>query len=325
MIGDGQRALPVRGRDRSAEVFEDRLCVAPRHRHRRNPRHRTRLVHWNSLRPVKRRPAGRQRVAGDDEVVGDGAALDVARRAPRAPREDVALAITVIHRVGVDDQRRNAAPFSFPGLETAIAVGVRVADDGDLAAGVDALCDQSVVVLGVAAVGVDDIRGDIAGARHPEIGEARADAVRVLVDLVAVLRERRGPFQRLDHRHRHLFRPWQQHVVGVYLNTLEARTDELIVDVGGELGISGGGRRVGLRGQEAEVAGRAFRVEQVGHPRLDAALDGARSGGESGNAGGISLWRLVCRHSHGDQEDEGEGRPESFHDPSLPDAAPFGT
>ena len=39
---------------------------------------------------------------------------------------------------------------------------------------------------------------------------------------------------------------------------------------------------MGLRGQEAEVAGGAVRVEQVGHLRFEAALDGARRGGEPG-------------------------------------------
>ncbi len=325
VVGDGERALPVRRCDRSAEVFEDRLRIAPGHRHGRNPRHRTRLVHWNSLRPVKRRPARRQRVAGDDEVVGDGAALDVTRRAPRTLREDVALAVAVIHRVGVDDQRRDAAPLGLPGLETTIAVGVRVADDGDLAAGVDALCDQSVVVLGVAAVGVDDVRGDVAGARHAEIGEVRADSVRVLVHRVAVLGERRGPLDRLDHRHRDLFRPRHEHIVAVHLNTLEARAGKLVAHVRGELEVPGGGRRVGLRGQEAEVAGGAVRVEQVNQLCFEAALGGARRRGEPGNAGGVGWRRLVRRHRNGDQENEAEGRSESLHDPSFPDAEPFGT
>ena len=112
-----------------------------------------------------RRPARRQRIAGHAEVVDDAAALDVALRSPRSVRIGRAFPEAVVRGIGIDQDAGRAVLLRRQRLEAAIAVRHRVADQHDLAFDVDAVLREPVVVGRVAAAGVDDRRGDVAGRR----------------------------------------------------------------------------------------------------------------------------------------------------------------
>ena len=174
-IGDRQSALPGVWRRRAAELLEDRLDVAIRHRQGHHLRNRHRLRRGNARGAGERRPTRRERIARHDEVVGDAAALQMTGRTPRALRVHVALAVAVLRGIGVDDHRRRALAFGGQRLEAPVAVGIRVAHDHDLALRVDALRAQQVVVGGVAAVGVDGRRRHVArrGERRPGAADGR--------------------------------------------------------------------------------------------------------------------------------------------------------
>ena len=73
--------------------------------------------------------AGRERVAGIELRVDDGAALDAAHRAPGAVGECVALRGAVVFRIGVEDQGRGFVLFGELGFDAAIAFAVAGEDD----------------------------------------------------------------------------------------------------------------------------------------------------------------------------------------------------
>ena len=118
--------------------------------------------------PGNRGPARSQRIAGHHEVVGDRAALDVVFRAPRAVGNDLAFFESVFGRIAVDENRGRAFALRGERFESAIAVRIRVAHEDDLAFHIDAVLAQQIVVVRIAAVGVDHGRGDLAGDRHAE-------------------------------------------------------------------------------------------------------------------------------------------------------------
>jgi hypothetical protein len=272
VISDGQSPLPVVRRQRATQRLEDRLHLSPRHRNRRDARHRTRLCDGNALCIGQGGPARRERIARHQKVVGDRAALDVALRPPGAVRENLSLLEAVFHRVGVDEHRPDPAPLRLPRLEPAIAVGIRVADHGDLAAWIDPLTLQPVVVLGVAAVRVDHLAGNVARGRHAEVGRADVGIPRVLVDRDAVLTQRRLVGARLEHLHPHLPGPGQQHVVAVELDVLEPVLDEAVAGVERELVVLLAARGMRLLRQVAEVPRHVLGLERASELVLDGEL-----------------------------------------------------
>src|SRR4029077_18692001 len=107
-----------------------------------------------------RGPAGSLRVAGDHEVVGNRAAWDVILGAPRAIRIDLAFLVAVFLWIAVDEHRGGTFALGGERFESAIAIGIRVAHEDDFVFDADAVLAQQIVVFGIAAVGVDDRRGD---------------------------------------------------------------------------------------------------------------------------------------------------------------------
>jgi hypothetical protein len=87
----------------------------------------------------------------------------MALRSPRAVRIHLAFPIPVVGGIGIDKDAGGAALLRRQGLEAAIAVRDRVADERDLAAHIDALLCEPLVVSGVAAAGEHDLGGDVAG------------------------------------------------------------------------------------------------------------------------------------------------------------------
>ena len=175
-IRDGQPAAPGRRHLGSAERLEDHPRVPIRQRDADDLRDRDCFFRRNSSGARDGGPAGRQRVAGNQEIERDAAALDVAFGPPRARRIRLPLAESIVRRVRVDEDAGQAALLRRQRLEPAIAVGHGVADERDLAPEIDALGGQPVVVLRVPAAGVDDLAGDVAGCRERVVRGARDPA-----------------------------------------------------------------------------------------------------------------------------------------------------
>ena len=323
MVSDGQRPLPCLGRHRSVQTLQDRPCIPPGEGDSDDLRGRAGLLDRDSSSPQCRRPTGGQRVAGDDEIVGDGTPLDVTRRAPRSVRKDHTLAIAVLHGVGVDKESLDPASLGLPGLEAAVAVGDRVADDGDLPLGIDPLALEPVVVLGVAAVGVDHVRGDIARARHAEVGGPDIGAA-LFVFRVGILFQRRDIVVRFEHLDPDLAWPGEIDLVLVELDLLQPVLVETVADVVRQFVVSLRSRRVGLGGEDAEVSGGARRVEQLDKLALDCPLYPSRWLGEPRD-GWLRLFAVACKrnrqcqcsqHRRDEQGTESGDRRQTGHDPS---------
>src|SRR5262245_20431247 len=75
---DREGALPFFGRFRAVHVLEQRLGVTPGERQRDDLRQRTRFGRRDALGTGHRGPARRGWIAGNDEVIGNRAPLDVA-------------------------------------------------------------------------------------------------------------------------------------------------------------------------------------------------------------------------------------------------------
>ena len=182
----------------------------------------TRLLLADSVRARRRGPPRGERIARDDVVVRDAATLEMAVGPPRSLREDLTPRVAVLHRVGVDDDAGRAFPLRGQRLEPAIAVRIRVADDDDFALRIDTGRAQPIVVLGVAAVGVDDRRGDVTGRgeRQPRLADVLVRRVGIL--LVGLFLQRRHVASWRHHLHPHLARVRRQDVVAVNRHVLEA-------------------------------------------------------------------------------------------------------
>ena len=92
---DGKAALPALRRNRAVQLFEQRFGVTPRHGHRHDLRHRNGLLHGNAPSAIDGGPARRERITGNQEIVCDGAPLNVTFRPPRAIRKNLATLVPV--------------------------------------------------------------------------------------------------------------------------------------------------------------------------------------------------------------------------------------
>src|SRR5581483_9210173 len=189
-VAKRQSALPTLGSDGTIHVFKERLRILPGERQSHDLGQRNCLFDWNALRAWNRGPAWGQRVAWNHEVISDGAALNVALRSPRSLGEDFALLIPVLRRIAVDQDRGCAFALGGERLESAITVRIRVTHQHDLAFHVDAIFAKLGIVFGVAAVGVDHGRRNLAGNRHTRPGGTYTRILRVRVIFVRPLNER---------------------------------------------------------------------------------------------------------------------------------------
>src|SRR5258708_25149108 len=93
---EGQSSMPILGRKRSVDGFEQRLGVVPGERQRHDLWRRHRLLNRNALRAGDGCPSRSLRVAGDHEVVSDGPALNVIFGAPWAVGDDFTFFVSVL-------------------------------------------------------------------------------------------------------------------------------------------------------------------------------------------------------------------------------------
>ncbi len=283
-----------------------------RQRHDLGDRHGIRGV--DPPRPVDRRPARGQRIAGHDVVVGDAATLQVAGRSPRTLGEHLAPVGAVFGRIGVDDHRRRALAFGGERLEAAVAVGIRVADDDDLARRIDAVLAQQRVVGRVAAVGVDDRRGHVARRREGRPGAADRRLRRVRILGVGVLAQRRHVVARRHHFDLDAPRVRRQHVVTADGHVFEPLRPPLVGDVLGDLPGARRGRDVRLAREVAMPALDRSGVGQRAEAGLDRSLDGgARRREAVHRRAADSRWWTLARR--------GDERRERGRDPARPGGA----
>jgi len=125
----GQSALPILRGFRTVHVFEKRLGVAPRKRERGNFRERTRFFPRDVFCAGDGGPAWRGRIARNDVIVSDCAALDVTFRAPGAIGENFSFRVAIFRGIGINEQCGGAFMLGGERLEAAIAVRVRIADE----------------------------------------------------------------------------------------------------------------------------------------------------------------------------------------------------
>src|SRR5207302_7808649 len=126
-------ALPIFGSDGAVHVFEQGLGVMPGEWERHDLRSRDRFFDGNTFCAWDRGPSWSLRVAGDHEVVGDGAALDVIFGTPRTVGIDLAFLVSVLLWVAVDEHRGGAFALGGERFESAIAVGIGVAHENNFA------------------------------------------------------------------------------------------------------------------------------------------------------------------------------------------------
>ena len=170
-----QSAMEGRGRDRSAEPLQQFLRVAIRHRQYRDFQDRLCIGARQAFGPRHRSDTGRQRIAGIDRHVGDRAALYAVGVARAAFGIDVAFAIAVIGRIGIDDRADRAMFLRQLRLQPAPAD--TVARYRDLALHIDAAPGERLVIVRQAVIYVDEVSGDVAVALEGDIGGQRAGGV----------------------------------------------------------------------------------------------------------------------------------------------------
>ena len=152
VIGDWKRAAPRVGRDRACHRPEQRKRVGIRNRQNRNFRQGGRLTDLQALCVWGRAYAGRQRVAWVERHVGHRAALGAIFVAPRALRINVALVITVVAWVRIDEASDGSVFCRHLWLDATPRAAI--ARDHDPAFDIDPAALQFLVVLRNAVVHV---------------------------------------------------------------------------------------------------------------------------------------------------------------------------
>ncbi len=184
VISKRQRSLPLSRRGRSSEVLENRRGVSVGKRGDRNLRQLRRLGGRNALRIGQRRHRRYSRrggIARELEHVSDRSALCRARRAPRTLGVRVAAVVTVVLRIGINNDRSRSPLLRDEGLHSTEILPI--ADDDDLSADVHIHLFQLVEVFGRAVVCINNFRLCIARWRHAVIG---IDHARIILERIAL-------------------------------------------------------------------------------------------------------------------------------------------
>src|SRR6266581_6529439 len=124
VILDRQAALPILRSQGAVEVFEQWFGIVPGKRQGHDLGRGDCFFNGNTFCAGERGPSGSERVAGNDEVVGDGAALNVIFGPPRAVGIDLAFLVSIFLRIAVNHDGGGAFTLSSESLESAIAVRV---------------------------------------------------------------------------------------------------------------------------------------------------------------------------------------------------------
>src|SRR6202041_672822 len=166
VVLDRKSALPVIWSDWAVHMGEQRFGVVPGKWQRHDLWDRHCLLDRNSFGARHRGPSRSERIAGHHEIVCDGAALDVILRTPGAFGDDLTFLVSVFGWIAVDENSGCAFAFGGERFESAVTVGIRVADEDNFTFDVDTLLAEKFVIFGIAAVSVDEWRGYFARSGH---------------------------------------------------------------------------------------------------------------------------------------------------------------
>ena len=254
VILDGQPALPVVGGDRAVHISEQGLGVVPGKRQRHDLRNRNCFLDGNALGAGNGGPSGGERIAGHHEVVSDGAALNVILGAPGAVGSDFALLVSVFGGIAVNKDGGRAFALGGERLETAIAVGIRVAHEHYLAFDVDALLAEQIVVFGIAAVSVDERGSDLAGRGHATPCGADAFVLQARIAGDGQLAQDGAVMNGRNHFKRSGFWIAAVNVVAADDDVFEAFGAPLVGDVASQFVVARGAGDVRFGGEEVMLA-----------------------------------------------------------------------
>src|SRR6185437_1253348 len=160
VISERQATLKTARTQWAFELRQDRSRNVVSNRLHGDAREVGRFFRFQTRRTGDRWLAGRQWIAGIVEQILHRAALARCDRTPRSFRINIALHVTVVFRIGVDDATDRAILFRDFRLPTAERIAV--AHDDYLAFYVHAGLLQIFVVIRQAVVCVDNGRGDVA-------------------------------------------------------------------------------------------------------------------------------------------------------------------
>src|SRR3984957_16179426 len=179
--------------------FEQRLGVTPGKRDTHYFGKRYGVFRANSFRAGNGRIARRERIAGLNKVVGDSAALNVTFGAPGAVGIDRAFFVAVFGGIGINQDGSGTEAFGGERFESAVAVGIGIADQNNFAADVDAVLAEVVVIFRIAAVGVDDGSSDFSRRGISEVGAVRFGIFGVGIGVVGIFPQSGDVALGLDH------------------------------------------------------------------------------------------------------------------------------
>ena len=217
VIGERQSPLPVARRDRSLQLLEDRCGIAVGERCRR---YRGKILRLVGRNPLRLRQVGNRchaRRGGISRIAIhqlDRAALRRCFR-PIAPLGiGIALKISVVHRIGVNDHPGRAVFLRQRSLHAAEDFAITHQHDSALDA--DAHLRQLLVILRTSVVGVDDLALHVPRRRtaHERNHQARVVLVRISLDALAVRSGQSWPL-RGQHLDAYLDRVVEPHLVFV--------------------------------------------------------------------------------------------------------------
>ncbi len=170
------------------------------------------MLQRKPLRILRCTDARRERIARILLGVRHRAALHAIGWPPAAFRIDIAIAVAIVLRIGIDQATERAMflrKLRFQSAPTAAVTG-----DDDLAAHVDATPCERLVIVGHAVVGVDQFGGDIAIAAIDVVQQQRAIERRRSIAGHRRLDEPGCVRVRCDQLQRCLLRRWLQHAEG---------------------------------------------------------------------------------------------------------------
>ena len=162
--------------------------------------------------------------------------------APWAVGNDFAFLESIFRGIAVDKNGGRAFTFGGERFESAIAVGIGIADEDDFTFHVDALLAQKIVIFGIAAVGVDQRSGDFSGGRHAAPRRADAFVFQVRIAGDGHFPQHGAIVNGRDHFERSEFWIASVNVVAADDDIIEAFLSPLIGDVAGQFVVA---RRTG--------------------------------------------------------------------------------
>src|SRR5260370_8483736 len=168
VIGQRKISAPLSGCDRAGESGEQWLRITVRNGQHGNFGDDGRIFHLQALGIFFRGYTRSKRVAGEDGIVGNAAALHALARAETAFRKSLPGRVAVDLGIGIDDAADGAVFGSHFGFDT--APGVAVTRDGDRSFHGDAEAFKALVIFGDTVVDINERGDDIAIFRKGIVG-----------------------------------------------------------------------------------------------------------------------------------------------------------